>query len=102
MIIGNIGETSETITDTVIFLKRAKPDIIASAGGLWIFPGTKLYETCKRKGFINDDFWLSDEPYKVYTLEHSLAELADFHKKITSLQYTLCRRIATKIRRILQ
>ena len=102
MIIGNIGETSETVNDTVKFLKKAKPDIIASTGELWIFPGTKVYETCKRKSFINDDFWLTDEPYKVYTLEHSLAELSDFHKKVINLQHSFCNRIATKIGQFFQ
>ena len=38
----------------------------------------------KRKGFIDDDFWLTDEPFKVYTLEHSLDELAEFGKRISA------------------
>jgi hypothetical protein len=37
---------------------------------LWIFPGTTLYTYCKRKGYIDDTFWLGQEPYKVYEMEH--------------------------------
>ncbi len=76
MIVGNIGETDETVRETLRFLKKANPDVVASSGGLWVLPGTKVYQYCKKLGFIEDEFWLSDEPYKVYTLEHSLQKLA--------------------------
>ena len=36
-----------------------------------IFPGTKLYELAKEKGFIDDTFWLTDYAWKVYTAENS-------------------------------
>lgn len=86
MIIGNVGETSETIDETLNFLKRAQPDEVSFTDGLWIFPGTRLYQEVKRKGFIDDEFWLTDEPFKVYTLEHSLDELAEFGKRISAYQ----------------
>lgn len=83
MIIGNVGETKETIKDTVNFLRRTQPDVMSCVGSLWVFPGTRLYQECKRKGFIDDDFWLTDEPYKIYTLEHSMEELHEFGKRVT-------------------
>ena len=82
MIIGNVGETKETVRDTVNFLKRTQPDEIGCVGGLWILPGTKLYRDAKKDGFIDDDFWLSDEPFKTYTLEYSLKELAGLQRQI--------------------
>lgn len=77
MIVGNIGETDETVSETLQFLKKAKPDVVASAGGLWILPGTMIYQHSKKMGFIEDTFWLSEEPYKVYTIEHSAAKLSE-------------------------
>lgn len=71
LIIGNIGETHHTILETLRLLKRSRPDGIGTVGGLWILPGTRVYEYCKHVGYIDDDFWLQDRPYKVYAREHS-------------------------------
>jgi len=90
LIVGNIGETEQTIKKTINFLRKTQPDEIGCVGGLWVLPGTKVYQECKRKGFISDDFWLSDEPYKVYTREHSLKQLARFQNRVNN--YDLKRR----------
>lgn len=70
LIAGNAGETAATIDETVDFLRRAEPDGIGTAGGLWVLPGTALCERLKRKGVLDDGFWLGDEPYLLYTMEH--------------------------------
>jgi radical SAM superfamily enzyme YgiQ (UPF0313 family) len=80
MIVGNVGETWDTIKQSEDFLKKTKPDEVGCTGGLWIFPGTKLYGNSKKQGFIDDDFWLKDNPYKIYTMEHSLEELSRMEK----------------------
>ena len=86
MIVRNVGETADTARDTVRFLKRTRPDEIGCVGGLWVLPGTKLYQECKRKGIIDDDFWLTDEPYMVYAMEHSLDSLSKFQRSISSYE----------------
>ncbi len=91
VITGNVGETKETVEETINFLKRTRPDDIGCVGGLWILPGTKLYHDCKNKGFIDDDFWLTDEPYKLYTYEYSLKELLNFQAKIRCYNNTIKR-----------
>lgn len=95
MIVGNVGETSQTVKETINFLRRVRPDELGCVGGLWVLPGTKLYQDCKRSGFINDDFWLSNEPYKLYTQEYSARELARLQMLINNYRggYTaiLCR-----------
>jgi len=96
LIVGNMGETEETIDETIDFLKRTEPDEIARTGALWIFPGTKLYQQCKRQGIINDDFWLTDEPYMIHTGEHSLEALAHMCKRVTNYQ-SFHKRIINKI-----
>jgi radical SAM superfamily enzyme YgiQ (UPF0313 family) len=86
IIVGNMGETEESVRDTIAFLRRTNPDDIGCVGGLWILPGTKLYQQCKRKSYINDDFWLGDEPYKVYAEEYSLSQLAQLQKRVTKFR----------------
>jgi radical SAM superfamily enzyme YgiQ (UPF0313 family)/GT2 family glycosyltransferase/SAM-dependent methyltransferase len=86
IIVGNIGETTQTIEETVRFLKRAKPDIVGCAGSLWILPGTRVFQECKKIGFIDDDFWLGDKPYKVYDLEWSISQLREMEEKIYGYQ----------------
>ncbi len=80
MIIGNVGETPATIAETVRFLQKVDPDVLGCTGALWILPGTHLYRTCKERGFIDDSFWLGDEPYKIYDLEYSLEQLNNFEQ----------------------
>lgn len=99
VIVGNIGETKESVRDTVAFLRRTIPDDIGCVGGLWILPGTKLYQQCKRKGYIDDDFWLGDEPYKVYAEEYSLEQLAQLQKRVTKYQPFL-KRVFKKMREL--
>jgi len=82
VITGNIGETDETVEETRQLLKRAKPVGIGCAGGVWILPGTAIYQHCKRHGFIDDSFWLGDEPFKVYTLEASLEKIAEWTERV--------------------
>lgn len=78
LIAGNVGETEETIDETIDFLQKTNPEGVGTVGGLWILPGTALYRRAKKLGIISDDFWLGDAPYLVYTHEHSLSRLRFF------------------------
>ncbi|MEK6715530.1 MAG: cobalamin-dependent protein [Candidatus Omnitrophota bacterium] len=78
LIVGSVGETKETIDETVGFLQKTNPEGIGTVGGLWILPGTGLYRYAKNRRIIDDSFWLSDEPYMIYTQEHSLRQLRFF------------------------
>jgi anaerobic magnesium-protoporphyrin IX monomethyl ester cyclase len=82
LIVGNVGETAESVKETVGFLKRTRPDEIGCVGGLWVLPGTKVYRECRRSGLVDDEFWLGDAPYKLYTREHSVAKLERFRQEI--------------------
>jgi radical SAM superfamily enzyme YgiQ (UPF0313 family) len=59
-------ETESTQQETREFLDRLKPDEIGSLGHTFILPGTALYQECKRKGLLDDQFWLGFEPYYIY------------------------------------
>jgi anaerobic magnesium-protoporphyrin IX monomethyl ester cyclase len=86
IIAGNLGETRETINETIDFLKRAQPDDVGLANGLRILPGTELYEHAKKVGFIADDFWLSDYNWKIFTYENSKLDLNIFHEALNRRQ----------------
>ena len=82
LIIGNVGETEQTVIETRDLLRLMSPDVVACAGALWILPGTKLYADCRRRGIIDDSYWLEDHPYMIYTEEHSPEQLDAFRKTI--------------------
>jgi len=71
LIAGCVGETQETINETVDFINRVQPSAVGIANGLMIFPGTRIYEIAKKNGVIGDDFWLTDYAWKMYTFENS-------------------------------
>jgi len=82
IIVGNVGETVETINETVNWLARAEPEQVGSVGGLWILPGTRLCARAKRLGLLDDTYWLTDEPYLVYTHEHDPRTLQLFSQAV--------------------
>ena len=82
IILGNVGETVETINETVAWLTRVQPNSVGTVGALWILPGTKLCARAKKLGLLDDEFWLSDEPYLVYDYEHNRKRLKLFHTSL--------------------
>lgn len=78
IIAGCLGETCETVNETIDFLNNITPTRVSVVPGLMVFPGTRLYEHAKRESFINDDFWMTDYNWKVYTAENSRLRLNVF------------------------
>lgn len=82
LIVGLPGETIETVNETIElfqYLQKIKyiwvgDDLIV----LFIYPGTEVYEIAKRKGFIDDSYWMTDKCIPFYTVEHSIDELCEF------------------------
>ncbi|GAB4487448.1 MAG: radical SAM protein [Thermodesulfovibrionales bacterium] len=100
LIVGNIGETEETVHQTVAFLRRTRPHTIGCVGGLWILPGTRVYRESRKLGFIDDDFWLGDEPYKIYTLEHTYEDLERYRAVILGYHIDAWQKTKETARRI--
>jgi radical SAM superfamily enzyme YgiQ (UPF0313 family) len=61
MMVGNLGETDDTIGESVDFLRRVQPDIMSCAGMTMVFPGTMYYDVIKRRGECEDAYWLQYE-----------------------------------------
>jgi len=66
IIVGNPGENEKTINETINLIKIVKPDMV-STFGLFILPGTPLYERAKKEGLIDDNYWQKDSEPPLYT-----------------------------------
>jgi len=86
LIVGLPGETFETVKETIeLFqtLQKIKYVFVGDdLGVLFIYPGTEVYEIAKRKGFIDDSYWLTDKNVPFYTAEHSKDILFEFKEII--------------------
>ncbi len=84
LIVGLPGENLHTINESAKFIKKLQKIKYVSYPRcfniLFVYPGTEVYEIAKSKGFINDDFWLTDKEIPLYTAEHSYAELKKFEE----------------------
>ena len=63
MIVGNAGETPETLQQTLDFAKELSPDT-AQFFPLMVYPGTEAYEVAKRENWLStEDFsqWVTDD-----------------------------------------
>ena len=75
IMVGNKGENSQTIQETIQVLNEIKPDNLIRGGSvLIVFPNTEIYFEIKRAGLISDNFWLEDKPMPYYTLENTLEQ----------------------------
>lgn len=74
LMVGNPGESRETVNDTIKLIRRLRLDV-PSVAVAEIYPGTKLFELARDGGFISEDYWLSEAPPPFYTLEHSAEKL---------------------------
>lgn len=87
MIVGNVGETDQTINQSVAMLRDLGVEDIGTVGGLWILPGTRVYRLSRQKGLIDDDFWLGQEPFKVWMDGFDRATLNKWHGAICTRSY---------------
>lgn len=81
LMVGNPGESEKSINETIKLLRKIRPDIILPQIAM-ITPGTKLYEIAKSKGFIGDNYWLTDLPFPYYTCERNLKTLLRWYRKL--------------------
>lgn len=81
LMVGNPGENEHTVNQTIELIRKAKPDVILPQVAM-ITPGTRFFEIAKSKGFIDEDFWLTEKPFPYYTAERSLKTLLRWYKKL--------------------
>jgi len=57
------GSTAATDAEDKAFRDTLRPDSWGTSTDTFVFPGTALYQRCKKRGLIDDDFWLGPKPY---------------------------------------
>jgi radical SAM superfamily enzyme YgiQ (UPF0313 family) len=86
LMIGNPNESKQSISETIELMRIIKPDKIKTTLTM-IYPSTDLYELCKKRGLISDDYWLSAKAAPVYSAENSVRQLKQWESKITLFYY---------------
>lgn len=81
LMVGNPGESKISINETINLLNKIQPDIILPQIAI-ITPRTKLFEIAKSKGFIDENYWLTNLPCPYYTCERNLGTLLRWYWKI--------------------
>ena len=80
--VGNIGESRETIEETKALARRIRPDEFCVSSAVYLFPGTPLFRYAARRGLIDDSVWLKNDPVFPYTAEHTPEELLGWQMEI--------------------
>lgn len=80
--VGNPGETGNTINDTVKFLNSIPMTDLPSASILYVLPGTLIYKDLKNKGYIKDEDWYKYDTVPSYTIENSYLTLVKWAKQV--------------------
>lgn len=78
LILGLPGETEKTVIETANLIKKLQkikytPNYYAPF--LTVFPGTQIYEISKKAGFIDDNYWLTNKPTPIFTVENNKEQL---------------------------
>lgn len=80
--VGNPGETPETIEETVKFLNTLPFTDRLRSMVLYVLPGTLLYEGIKKEGYVKDENWFKYDTVPNYTLENSFRTLLGWSRRI--------------------
>lgn len=81
LIVGLPGENIKTILETARLIKKVqkiKYVYYNDVSVLAVYPGTEIYEIAKKKGMIDDNYWLTNKPNPIFTVEHSEEKLLYF------------------------
>lgn len=83
LMVGNPGETPQTIAETVALVNAIRPAALPTIGIATILPGTDLYELSKHQELITDDYWMTDEFPPLYTGEYDVDGLIMLQMMLT-------------------
>jgi anaerobic magnesium-protoporphyrin IX monomethyl ester cyclase len=87
LIVGNPGETRDTIQESKELLRKVKADILV-VNNLRIFPGTRLSEIAKAEGVFDDRIWLTKIGSPYYTGSMSIKEMYKCQKELYLLYFS--------------
>lgn len=75
LMVGNPGETPETILETSRLIYEIRPTTMPIMGINTLLPASIQYESAKKQGIIQDDYWLTDDAPPLYTGEYDVDDL---------------------------
>jgi MoaA/NifB/PqqE/SkfB family radical SAM enzyme len=71
LMVGNEGETEETIKETLIASREIEPDKV-QVKTTKVYPGTRLHDIAEKSGIVTEDYYLKDDEMPpVFTAENS-------------------------------
>ena len=82
VMVGNEGETEETIKETINFLNTLPMTDAPSTSILYILPGTPIYEDLIKRGKIKHEDWARFDTIPYYTIENSRSTLMRWQRQI--------------------
>lgn len=82
LMVGNPGESEETIQETVDFLNGVKPHYMSWVRGVMILPDTEL---CRKAG-VEDDFWADGDDLPYYLKERTVGELDSYVEMLQGIE----------------
>ncbi|EKD81500.1 MAG: radical SAM protein [uncultured bacterium] len=82
LMVGNTGETCETIDETIDLIGRINPKSSIGAQIVWLLPGTKDYQTAVANNYLTDEYWLNTGGVPYNLQEHSLKELSKLRERL--------------------
>lgn len=85
LMIGNPGETQQTIDETIQLIDVIQPDMV-SADICTILPGTAFHDAALTDGYLTEEYWLQEQPAPYYTQEHDVETLVTWLAEITQVK----------------
>lgn len=82
LMVGNTGETCETIDETIDLVGRINPKSSIGAQIVWLLPGTKDYQKAVANNYLTDEYWLNTGGVPYNLQEHSLKELSRLRERL--------------------
>jgi len=80
--VGNKGESIDTIDETIEMAGFIKPHSSIGATLLWLLPGTRVYREACENGFISDDYWLKSDDVPYNLQEYTYRELFGLRQRL--------------------
>lgn len=81
LMVGNPGETEDTIRETIDLLYEALPTQI-DPSIYQVYPGSATYRSLVESGYISDDYWLNNDAAPYFTGEHPYEKLKHWQERL--------------------
>jgi len=60
LMVGNQGETNDTIAETINLMNELEIDIYSTNGFVWVYPGTEYHRIMEKRRQIRKEYWITE------------------------------------------